>query len=76
MEENIIKTKLEELLPNCEVQAWHPTHFISVLTGDTIRPTHAQPGRGQLIRHRAGISSTVQPGITQMSNDLYGDRGT
>ena len=58
MEENIIKTKLEELLPNCEVQAWHPTHFISVLTGDTIRPTHAQPGRGQLIRHRAGGSSS------------------
>ena len=30
MEENIIKAKLEELLPGCEVQVWHPTQFISV----------------------------------------------
>ena len=30
MEENIIKTKLEEQLPGCEVQVWHPTQFISV----------------------------------------------
>ena len=30
MEENIIKTKLEKLLMDCEVQVWHPTQLISV----------------------------------------------
>ena len=30
MEENIINAKVEELLPGCEVQDWHPTQFSSV----------------------------------------------
>lgn len=30
MKENIIKTKLKELLSDCEVQVWHTPNFISV----------------------------------------------
>lgn len=30
MEENIIKTKLEKMLSDCEVHVWHPTQLISV----------------------------------------------